>query len=42
LGYVPLPEDVYATATKRFEARTVGTVYNENSKGKTLQQLFGS
>jgi phosphate transport system substrate-binding protein len=40
VGYVPLPDEVYALAVKRFEARLPGTVYGEGSKGKTLAELF--
>ena len=41
VGYVPLPNDLYAAATRRFEARTTGTVYaNEANKAKPLSELF--
>jgi phosphate transport system substrate-binding protein len=42
VGYVPLPENVYAAAKKRFADRKVGTVYNAQSKGKTLAALYGA
>ena len=42
VGYVPLPDNVYAAAKKRFADRKVGTVYNAQSKGKTLGALYGA
>jgi phosphate transport system substrate-binding protein len=40
VGYVALPDAVYALAARRFQARVAGTVYGEGSKGKSLAELF--
>ena len=41
VGYVPIPDAVYAAATQRFEAKTTGTVYKDKAAhGTPLEQLF--
>ena len=41
VGYVPLPQSVYTAAMKRFEAKTVGSVYKtEADESKPLTELF--
>jgi len=41
VGYVPVPDGVYAAAAKRFEAKTFGTVYKDKAAhGTPLEQLF--
>nr|AUN36278.1 phosphate ABC transporter periplasmic phosphate-binding protein PstS [uncultured bacterium] len=43
VGYVPVPDSVYAAATKRFEEKTLGTVYKDKAAhGTPLEQLFKS
>jgi phosphate transport system substrate-binding protein len=43
VGYIPLPQSVYDAALKRFESRTVGSVYAAGgTAGKTLVELFGA
>jgi len=42
VGYVPMPDEMYDASLKRFEARTVGTVYNAATKGKPLSELYKS
>ena len=43
VGYVPLPDSVYAAAKTRFEAKTMGTVYAaKDAKKKTLEQLYAA
>ncbi|HVS13530.1 MAG TPA: PstS family phosphate ABC transporter substrate-binding protein [Thermoanaerobaculia bacterium] len=40
VGYVALPEDVYAAAEARFAQRMSGTVYVEGAENETLVELF--
>ncbi|MBW3636740.1 MAG: substrate-binding domain-containing protein, partial [Armatimonadetes bacterium] len=41
VGYIPLPQPIYDAAKKRFEARTVGSVYKtEADSSKPLTALF--
>lgn len=41
VGYVPLPQSIYDVAMKRFESKTVGSVYkSEADASKPLTQLF--
>ncbi len=41
VGYVPLPDAVYALALARFEKGVAGTVYADGKQaGKTLEQMF--
>ena len=43
VGYVPVPDSVYAAATKRFEGKVMGTVYKDKAAhGTPLEQLFKS
>jgi phosphate transport system substrate-binding protein len=42
VGYVALPDAIYEAAKARFASRTAGTVYGEDSKGKSLETLFGA
>jgi phosphate transport system substrate-binding protein len=40
VGYVALPDAVYALASQRFANRVAGTVYGEGSQGQALEKLF--
>jgi phosphate transport system substrate-binding protein len=40
VGYVPLPDDVYELARRRFEERVTGSVYQQETKGKALNELY--
>ncbi len=43
VGYIPFPVDTYGLVEKRYEARTVGSVFSEGSKvGVTVKELLGS
>lgn len=43
VGYVPLPESVYAAATSRWAAKTAGTLYgNKATHGKPLTEIYKS
>ena len=43
VGYVAMPKNMYDAVLKRFEDRTVGTVYTgDEAKGKSLEQLYGA
>jgi phosphate transport system substrate-binding protein len=44
VGYVPLPENVYAAVKARFAEKKTGSVYadHEAAKGKTLEQLYSA
>lgn len=43
VGYVPLPASAYALAKARFDARTVGSVFEGGSKvGVTVEQLLAA
>jgi phosphate transport system substrate-binding protein len=41
VGYVPLPDEVYAMALRRFEDRVTGSVFGGATKGKTLVEILG-
>ncbi|MBI4231066.1 MAG: PstS family phosphate ABC transporter substrate-binding protein [Planctomycetes bacterium] len=40
VGYIALPETVYALARARFADRVTGTVYGRGSAGRSLEELF--
>ena len=43
VGYVPLPDDVYELALKRFNNRVTGSVFfGRNTVGAKLEDLLGS
>lgn len=42
VGYVPLQDDLYEAAKKRWEAKTVGTLFADKAThSKTLEQVYG-
>jgi phosphate transport system substrate-binding protein len=40
VGYVALPDDVYAAARERFAQKATGTAYVEGAEGKPIAELF--
>jgi phosphate transport system substrate-binding protein len=41
VGYIPFPQDAYASLRKRFEARTTGTLFGSSpSVGLTITELL--
>jgi phosphate transport system substrate-binding protein len=42
VGYIPLPDAIYAAAAQRLASRTTGTVYTQGEGGgKSLAELYG-